>query len=477
MATISSPGIGSGLDIKSIVSQLVALEKAPLTALDVKTATIQTKISAFGQIKSLVSPLSDAASALNSLTTWNAVATSSTNSKAVTASAIGGTAATTFSVEVQALAKPQDTASAPLLPVGGAVGAGTLTLTLGKWTPPVVAPPSPASFAPGTATPVNLTISVSDKLTDVASKINSANAGVTATVLTDASGERLLLRSQATGEDNGFQLSVADADTNNTDALGLSRLTVGSTVTQYGGNAAATVNGIPVTSATNTFSNVVSGVSLTVGEVTTTAATVTVSKNTAAINSAIDGFVKAYNTLNDSLNELTKYDPANKSAGILQGDSTAVGLQNAMRGILQSMTSGAGGLTRLADIGITQLQGGNLSVDSSKLSSALETKLDDVKNLFKADNSNALTNGVALKFKSFATGLLATDGFFKSKDESLKRTLDANAKDKARLNEKVARVEAALNRRYSALDAQVASLNALNSYITQQVTTWNKSTS
>ena len=103
MATISSPGIGSGLDIKSIVSQLVALEKAPLTALDVKTATIQTKISAFGQIKSLVSPLSDAASTLNSLTTWNAVTTSSTNSKAVTAGAIGGTVATT-SVEVQALA-------------------------------------------------------------------------------------------------------------------------------------------------------------------------------------------------------------------------------------------------------------------------------------------------------------------------------------------------------------------------------------
>ena len=473
MATISSPGIGSGLDIKSIVSQLVALEKAPLTALNVKTATIQTKISAFGQIKSLVSPLSDAASTLNSLTTWNAVSASSTNSKAVSASAIGGTAATTFSVEVQALAKPQDTASASMLPVGGAVGAGTLTLTLGKWTPPVGL--TPASFAPGTALPVGITVTASDKLVDVASKINGANAGVTASVLTDASGERLLLRSKATGVDNGFQLSVADADTNNTDALGLSRLTVGSSVTQYGGNAAATVNGIPVTSATNTFSNVVSGVSLTVGEVTTAAATVTVSKNTSAITGAIEGFVKAYNELNDSLNELTKYEPGTKSAGILQGDSTATGLQYALRGILQSSTQGSA-FSRLADLGITQQLGGNLAVNSSKLNAALDTKLDDVKSLFKADNSNPLTNGVALKFKTFTAGLLATDGFFKSKDDSLKRTLDANAKDKTRLNEKVARVEAALNRRYSALDAQVSSLNALNSYITQQVTTWNKST-
>ena len=473
MATISSPGSGSGLDIKSIVAQLVALEKAPLTQLDIKSATIQTKISAFGQIKSLVAPLSDAASTLNSLVTWNAVSTSSTNSKAVSATAIGGTAPTSFSVEVQSLAKPQDSASAGLLPVGGTVGSGTLTLTLGTWTPPVGL--VPASFAAGTATPVSITVSASDKLVDVASAINGANAGVTATVLNDASGERLLLRSKTTGAESGFQLSVADDDTNNADALGLSRLTVGSSITQYAQNAAATVNGIPVSSSTNTFSNVVSGVSLTVGEVTTSAATVTVAKNTSAITSAIDGFVKAYNAINEALTELTKYDSTKKAAGVLQGDSTAVGLQNALRGVLQSTTAGSA-FSRLADIGVTQQLGGNLAVDSSKLGAALDTKLDDVKNLFKIDNSNPLTNGVALKLKAFTAGLLATDGFFRSKDSSLKRSLDATAKDKTHLNEKVARIEAQLNRRYSALDTQVASLTALNAYVSQQVTTWNKNT-
>lgn len=473
MATISSPGIGSGLDIKSIVSQLVALEKAPLTALGVQAATVNAKISTFSQIKSLVSPLSDAAGRLNSLVTWNAVGTSSTNTKAVTATAIGGTAPTSFNVEVQNLAKPQDSASAPLLPVGGLVGAGTLTLTPGKWTPPVGV--TPASFAAGTGTPVSITIAATDKLVDVASKINGANAGVTATVLNDASGERLLLRSKATGADNGFQLSVADSDTNNTDALGLSRLTVGSTMTQYGQDAAATINGLPVTSATNTFSNVVSGVSLTVAEVTTAAATVTVSKDTSAITSAVNGFVEAYNALNDALNEVTKYDPSTKSGSLLQGDAAAIGLQSAMRGILQSSTSGSA-YKRLADIGITQQLGGNLAVDATKLNTALTTKLDDVKSLFKIDNNNTLTNGVALKFKTFSQGLLASDGMFSTKDASLKRALDANTKDKARVNDKVARVEAALNRKYSALDAQVSNLNALNAYISQQVTTWNKST-
>ncbi len=475
MATISSPGIGSGLDIKSIVSQLVALEKAPLQQLDIKSATIQTRISAFGQIKSLVSPLSDAASKLNSLTTWNAVATSSSNTKAVSATAIGGTAATTFSVEVQALAKPQDTASASILPVGSAVGAGTLRLTAGVWTPP--AGITPASFAPGTATPVDITVTATDKLTDIASKINGSGAGVTATVLTDASGERLLLRSKSTGEVGGFQLSVpTDADGNPNDAAGLSRTVVGTTFTQYGADAEATINGIPVTSSTNTFANVVSGVSLTVGEVTSSAVTVGVTKDMSAITGAIDAFVKAYNTLNESLNELTKYDPSNKSAGILQGDSTAVGLQSALRGVLQSGTVGSA-FSRLADIGVTQQLGGNLAVNSTKLNAALDTQLEDVKSLFRADNGNPLTNGVTQKFKAFTAGLLATDGFFTSKDASLKRSLDATAKDKVRVNEKVARVEAALNRRYSALDAQVASLSALNAYVSQQVTTWNKSKS
>ena len=196
MATISSPGIGSGLDIKSIVSQLVALEKQPLSKLQVQAATVQTRISAFGQIKSLISTLSDAATSLNSLTTYNAVKTTSSNSKAVGISAIGGTVANSFSVKVDSLAKAHATASGTLLPIGGALGAGTLRLQSGKWT--VV----PVSFTPQTGVaPVDIEITATDTVTDVASKINGANAGVSATVLNDGTGQRLLLRSNTTGTD------------------------------------------------------------------------------------------------------------------------------------------------------------------------------------------------------------------------------------------------------------------------------------
>ncbi len=469
MATISSPGIGSGLDVKSIVSQLVALEKQPLTKLKIQAATVETRISAFGQIKSLVSALSDAAGKLNSLTTYNAVTASSSNSKAVAASAIGATAANSFSVKVDNLAKAQATASAALLPVGGALGAGTLRLELGKWSA------APASFtAKSGGAPVDIVVSASDTLTDLASKINGAGAGVSATVLNDVSGQRLLLRSTSTGEEAGFELSIPiDADGNSADAAGLSRLAVGSTI-QYGQDARIQINDIPVSSASNTFSDVVSGVTLIAGEISATAVEIAVTPNQGVVKSAVGEFVAAYNVVNQALNDLTKYDPATKSAGLLQGDPTAIGLQNALRGMLQSTTSGSV-YARLADIGITQQLGGDLAVDSTKLGAALGNG-DEVKKLFRTDNHNTLTNGVALKFKNFSQGVLATDGFFNSKDVSLKRSLALNTREQSRLNDKIARVEAQLNRRYSALDVQLNSLNALNSYVTQQVAQWNRST-
>ena len=470
MATISSPGVGSQLDVKSIVTQLVALEKRPLDGLKLQAATVQTKVSAFGQIKSLVSALADAAGTLNSLTTYNAVSTRSSNTAAVTASAIGGTAANSFSIKVDSLAKAQSTASGALLPVGGALGQGTLRLQLGKWT--LV----PVSFTPqSSAGPVDIVVSASDTVSDVASKINGSSAGVSATVLNDASGQRLLLRSRSTGVAAGFEMSVAaDGDGNTADAAGLSRLVVGSTI-QYGADAKIKVNDIPVSSGTNTFADVVSGVTLTAVATTSTDVDITVEPNRTVLKDAVDSFVKAFNAINQMLNELTKYDPATKAAGLLQGDSTAIGLQNALRGILQSTTTGST-YKRLADIGITQQLGGGLAVAGAKLDAALANG-DEVKKLFKADNGNVLTNGVAMKFKAFSTGLLATDGLFSSKDASLKRSLDLNAREQTQVNAKAARVEASLYRRYNALDVQLNSLSSLNSYITQQVAQWNKSTS
>lgn len=456
MATISSPGLGSNLDVKSIVSQLVALEKKPLDTLKLQAATVQTKISAFGQIKSLVSTLSDTLDKLTSVTGWNAVNATSSNSSAVSVSAVGGTLPTTFNVEVSVLAKAKATASAAVLPVGGAVGAGTLT------------------FTPVSGTAVDVAVTATDTVSDVASKINGANAGVTATVLSDASGERLLLRSKSTGVSGGFTLSVADDDGNNADAAGLSRLVVGTTTTTAATDAAATVNGIPVTSSTNTFSTTVSGVTFNALQVTTAPVEISISKSTTDIQKNIDAFVAAYNAINDVLNEATKYDAATKGAGLLQGDSTALALQNSLRSAIQSVTTGSSVFTRLTDVGITQQRGGNLAVDSTKLSAAL-ANTDELKNMFRSTGGGA-ADGVAVKIKAVTTSLLSSSGFFQTKDASLKLSLSQNAKNQLQVNERVTKFEANLNARYSALDTKMASLNALNAYVSQQVTTWNKST-
>ncbi|MEN9436418.1 MAG: hypothetical protein RIR09_1073 [Pseudomonadota bacterium] len=458
MAAISSTGIGSGLDVKSIVSQLVALEKQPLVNLKSQAATVQTKISAYGQLQSLISTLSDAAGSLASVTGWNTVKATSSDSASVSASAVGGTSPTAFSVEVSVLAKAKSTTSAVVAPAGSAVGAGTLSLSL----------------ASGSS--VSLTVSASDTVANVASAINGAGAGVTATVLTDGSGDRLLLRSTGTGVAAGFTLAVtSDADGNAADAAGLSRLVVGTTTTQAGVDAAATVNGIPVTSATNTFANSVAGVTFTAVKVTTAPVDITITKDNTQVSSNIDAFVKAYNAINELLSDVTKYDATTKTAGLLQGDSSALKLQSSLRGALQSVTTGSQVFSRLADVGITQQRGGNLAVDSAKLASAMGN-VDELKNLFR-NTGGGSSDGIAVKIKSLASNLLSSDGFFTTKTYSLQRALDSNAKDQDRVNARASTVEASLTRRYSALDAQMASLNALNAYIAQQVTSWNKNTS
>ncbi|MGJ4748599.1 flagellar filament capping protein FliD, partial [Leptospira sp. SA-E8] len=253
------------------------------------------------------------------VTGWNAVSASSSGDS-VSATAVGGTQPTNFQFEVTNLAKSQSTSSASIS-TGTAVGEGTLTLQLGTWTGGAFA----GTFAPGSAAAVDISISASDTVSSIASKINGANAGVTATVLNDGSGERLLLTGKGLGTASGFNLSVTDTDGNNTDASGLSRLVNGISVTREAEDAAAKINGISVTSTSNTFTNVVSGVTLTANKTNVgSPVTITVGQDTSAMKANIEAFVKAYNDVNSVLNEATKYDQSTEVGGLFQGDSTMV---------------------------------------------------------------------------------------------------------------------------------------------------------
>ncbi len=165
----------------------------------------------------------------------------------------------------------------------------------------------------------------------------------------------------------------------------------------------------------------------------------------------------AYNAINECCSsDATKYDGTTKQAGLLQGDSTAIALQTALRkrGAVGQAFPPSAAFQRLADVGITQQRGGNLTVDSTKLGKALENP-DEVKNMFRSTESGS-AQGIAVKIKALTTSLLSVDGFFKAKDATLQlkpgsampRTRNASPKSVRRA------VEAQLNRRYSALDTQ-----------------------
>ena len=474
---LSSAGIGSGLDVETIVSKLVALEKQPLNKLQTVASSIQSKISIFSQVKSLMSTLSDVASKLSQNSSWSAMVATSSNVGAVQVSVSGAASATSFSVGVAQLARAQSVASAALGATNAPVGGGSLSIQLGTWSGTGTASPQ---FAEGTAGAVSVQIDAADTLAVVASKINDAKAGVTATVLRDANGERLLLRSDSTGEASGFRIQVAEDGA----SPGLSRLSfdpqlsaglgMASTTPQYGQNAKASINGIAVESATNTFTDTIPGLSFTASQVTTAPADVSVSADTAAMKKSVQDFVTAYNAINDLLSASTKYDDATKKAGALQGDSTTVGLQNALRSMMGATATGAGAFQRLADIGIDMKRGGKLEVSESKLDAALKNP-QALKAMFATNaGAGADSNGLAVKVKSFASQMLSFEGLLENKASALGASVKRNTSDQERVNDRAAVVEKRLRAQYTALDAKMGSLTALNSYIAQQVTQWNK---
>ena len=451
---ISSAGIGSGLDVAKIVEQTVAAEKVPLKKLEYKAEGIQTQISTYGEIKSLTSKLGDIASKLTRDSAWNGVNISSSNST-ISGTMTGIAAPGTYNIKVDKLAQAQTTALGGL---GGAAltkdqamgAAGTLKLTMGTQSK-------------------DIALTSSDTLTTIAAKVNEAGMGIQASVVTDVDGkERLMLRSKETGTDKGFTVDLAGA---------ASTVLAGQNTTQAAQNAEIKLNGMTVESSTNTFANTIPGMSFTVSEVTSTAATLNVKADTEAMKKNIQEFVDTYNELNDLLTQSTKYVEESKTAGVLQGDSATVSLQNSLRMLTQGISGSTGGLTRLAEIGIQMQEGGKLSTDTTKLDKAL-TNLEGLKGLF-ANKADALGQGggIAVNFKNFTDKLLSFDGTLNTKTDSLERTLKSNSAEQTKVNTRADTLEKRLYAQYSALDTKMASLNALNAYVSQMVTTWNKAKS
>ncbi len=475
--TISSAGIGSGLDVNSIVTQLMAIESQPLTDLQTKATNIQSTVSEYGKIKSNVAALNDLAVKLANKSTW--AQTTSTSSNAAIAATTNGASAGTYSVQVTSLASVQTIAGVPVSPTA-TVGAGTLHIELGTWSGGGSGGAAPAFAASGTPPAVDIAVSATDTISDVRDKINSAGAGVTALIMTDANGSRLLIQSNATGAANGFRTSVTDADGNNGDAAGLSALaydpSTGAsqmTQSQAAANAAVTINGLSVSAASNTLTNVVDGLTLTLSGTTTTPATVNVVTDTATLTKNLTDFAAAYTAVYKLIAADTKYDPTSKTGGILQGDSAAVGLQNQLRALAGGLSGASATFARLSDAGLQIQPDGSMTADPTKVASAL-ANLPEITKLFT--NVNAIDptqNGFGKRFKDATDAILGIDGSISSRTTGLGAALKRNQDDQDRMNLRLAADEKRIRAQYTALDTAMATLTSQSSYITQQVAAWN----
>lgn len=484
MASITSVGLGSGLDANSIVDKLVAVEHIPVDNLQTLANKIQTKVSSYGKLQSAVSGLRDAASKLTNPDTWNATASTSSDPAAVSVTTDATASAGAYSVAVQTLAASQSVVSPTYSSAGSVIGIGTLHIELGNWNG------SQTAFSSNPNWPkADITIGPNDNsLEKVRDKINASGAGVVASVVTDATGSRLVLRSTSTGSDNGFRVTADDADGNNNDASGLSALTYDPasadpanpattmTLNQAATNAQVKINGLDLTSSTNTFSGAVQGMTFKVGKVTTTnPVDLSVTQDTDAMKKAVTDFATAYTALNTFIKDQTKYDPTSKTSAPLQGDSTVNSILAGARSLL-SQTSGASSkYSRLSDIGLSIDATGALTANATKLTAALSSNQAEVKKLFaNLDSASPSNEGFGQRYKNFADRLLNSDGSITTVTEGLQKRIDSNSKQQQAMEQRIAAYKTRLLAQYNALDTTMAQLNGTSNYVTQQLATMSR---
>ena len=472
---ISSVGIGSGLDVETIVKQLVALESKPIAALQTKASGISTQISAFSQLKSQISNLQDQVDKLAKPATWLGNTLTSSNTAQVTGTATSSAVQATYDIKVSQMATGQ-TIGSGLVTSDTALGTGTLTFSMGQWD-------SKASggFKANTqdGSDVKFTVTITetnDSLAKIAAKINAEKGDVSATVLKDHTGERLVLQSKTTGVNSAFKVEATGVGLQQFAYNGTDSITdTGMKRSAEAQDTLATINGIQMASHTNVFEEVAAGVTLTVSQKMADGdapVRITIANDTATAKTALKNLVESYNALSNALNTMTAYNKDAKTSGSLQGDSTAVNLQSALRRLLSGPGGQGGAFGSLSQMGVAFQKDGTLTIDDTKLDAALKDT-ESMSKFFTTNEADANLDGFAVRLKDFTSGLLSSDGTFTTKDNTLKDALKRNTSDQERQSTRVTAYEARLRAQYSRLDAQMASLSALDKYVSQQVSAWN----
>lgn len=457
-STTSNAAGGSVINVSSLVSQLVAATQAPLQqVITNQTTAVTANISAVGTLKSALSTFQQALSTVNTPTAFNSVTATSADDTLVGATASGNAVSGTYAVTVSNLASAQQILSGPF--TGGSsavVGTGTLKLSVGG-----------SSF--------NLTINSSDDtLSGIANAINTAadNTGITATVIQGTDGGHLLLSSSVTGAANTLSVTETDGGT------ALAGLTYGTGNTgHYTQNAAAadasfSVAGVPYTSSSNSVSDAISGVTLNLlgvtgtgtgtgsGTTVPTSVNITVGNDTSTVETNIQAFVTAYNTLHTALQGLGSYDSTTGTAGQLLGNPVLTGIQNQIQRALYSQV-GSSNLNTLASIGITTNSDGSLSLNSARLNNALSSNFSALSQLFSG------TNGIATQLNSQITQALGSNGSISNYATTLTQQNTALEHQTTQLNNQMSALSASLTQQYATLNTLLSSLQSTSAYLTQ----------
>jgi len=441
---------GSVINVSLLVSQLVQATQTPQQNLiNSHMQSVTTEISAVGTLKSALSSFQSALSALDTQSAFNVQMATSSDTSLFTATVTSGAPVGTYSVTVGNLASAQQLLSGAFTGTGATtVGTGTLQLSLG-----------------GTSFQVNIT-SADETLNGIAAAINSAsdNPGITATVLQGNDGAHLVLSSTQTGAANTLQVSETDSG----NALAALTYSSGNT-THYteqsqAQDAAFSISGVPGTSPNNTVTTALDGVTLNFLAPTGTgpAPSLTVLTDTGTIENNVKAFVTAYNTLAGTLASLDSYDSTTKSAGPMMGDALLSGVKSQIQHSLYSVVNtGSSTYNTLASIGITSNSDGTLSLNNSKLATALAANFSAVSQLFSG------TSGIATSLNSLITQNLATKGAVTSRSQTLINQENDLTKQTNDLNSQMTALSASLTQQYSALNTLLSSLQTTSAYLTQ----------
>ncbi|WP_267434277.1 flagellar filament capping protein FliD [Sphingomonas sp. GM_Shp_1] len=457
-ALFTSLQTGSGIDLSSLVPSLVQAQFAARNAaLKAKADTLTSQISATSTI---MSSITDFASSLATLAKGGTLATQASSSNSavfsVTTAAGAKLAGLSKSITVNALATPQTSVTRTSYDRTASMGTGSLSIQVGSNAAVTV------SFDDGTSPTID----------DVATKINAAKTGVTASVITDADGKAYLSFTGTTGAANSFTVTASEGAT-----AGLSRLNVGGGATgtrdtSTATNAQLTVDGVTVERASNTVSDLVSGVTMTLNAVSTTPVSLTGTRPTAALTSVVSDFVA---TFNDKITELNK--ELNPQTGDLRSNLAARTLSQSLGRLTTSKIvpgdASTPGPKTLADLGVGTNKDGTLKVDTARLAQVMAQYPDAVEQMFQSSGDNlvglsAQLNSIQLAATSTLYGLGATA-------QQLSRDQSANALAQSDLADDQSATQDRMTAQFSAMNARVSSYKSVQNFMDQQVKMWTKS--